>query len=184
MKKLVSSSEAAKILGLSLQGVHYRIKKGRLESIKQDGKTFVYVDNIASKNETENKKEVENNNQIIISKDEQILLLKKTIKFMKKQYSSEINRLEKNQNKIMKVFQSEVDLLKSAFHEMRTIYQLEQKQNKDMINKSEQVQMEFIDIKDFFILMKKHNKNDTQIKQIILNCVKNGDKRFIYKKEN
>ena len=44
MKKLVSSSDAAKLLGLSLQGIHYRIKKGQMESMKKDGKTYVYID--------------------------------------------------------------------------------------------------------------------------------------------
>ena len=41
MERLVTTSEAAQILGLSLQGVHYRIKKEQLKSIKKDGKTFV-----------------------------------------------------------------------------------------------------------------------------------------------
>ena len=36
-------SQAAEILGLSLQGIHYRIKKEQLKSIKKDGKTFVYI---------------------------------------------------------------------------------------------------------------------------------------------
>ena len=86
MKKLVSSSEAAQLLGLSLQGIHYRIKKGQLESIKQDGKIFVYVDttqtntkNIVSPliAQTNDYKYLEE--KIISSKDEQIHLLKKTI---------------------------------------------------------------------------------------------------------
>ncbi|MEA3383503.1 MAG: DNA-binding protein [Campylobacterota bacterium] len=187
MKKLVSSSEAAEILGLSLQGVHYRIKKGQLESVKQDGKTFVYVDKTTKINET--KKITQStlinsaNEEILNSKEQQILLLKKTIKFMKKQYSGEINRLEENQSKVMSVFQSEVDLLKSAFHEMKTIYQIDNKSKNDII-KDEKADMQFMDIKDFFKFMKQHKKSDSQIKQIILNCVKNGDKRFIYKKEN
>ena len=186
MKTLVSSSEAAEILGLSLQGVHYRIKKGQLESVKQDGKTFVYVDKTASKPVTNKKSTTIVNNpneDIENSKDQQINLLKKTIKFMKKQYTNEIERLEKNQTKILNVFQSEVDLLKSAFQEMKSIYQIDHKPKENStVEKSSD--MEFMDIKDFFIYMKKHNKTDTQIKQIILQSVKNGDKRFIYKKEN
>ena len=31
--------------------------------------------------------------------------------------------------------------------------------------------------------MREHNKTDSQIKAIILEKVKNGDKRFIYKKD-
>ena len=44
MERLVTTSEAAEILGLSLQGIHYRIKKNQLKSEKKDGKVFVYVE--------------------------------------------------------------------------------------------------------------------------------------------
>ena len=40
MERLVTTSQAAEILGLSLQGIHYRIKKNQLKSLKKDGKTF------------------------------------------------------------------------------------------------------------------------------------------------
>ncbi|MEA3353957.1 MAG: helix-turn-helix domain-containing protein [Campylobacterota bacterium] len=185
MKKLVTSSEAAKILGLSLQGIHYRIKKGQLESVKKDGKTYVYIDNasranIRPKATTSNSEDI---NGMLKLKDEQIVLLKKSVKFMRKQYNSEIHRLEKTQNKMMNVFQSEIELLKSAFHEMKNIYQLE---HTKPIVKSEQQNssMEFMDIKDFFIFMRKHNKSESDIKKMILECVKSGDKRFIYKKDS
>lgn len=195
MKKLVSSNEAAQLLGLSLQGIHYRIKKGQLESIKKEGKIFVYVD--STQTNTKNISTTTNSqstndykyleDKIISTKDEQIELLKKTIKFMKKQHSSEIERLDKNQTQVLKVFQSEVDLLKSAFNEMRTIYKLDHKENKstnqtESRDSSSNSNMEFMDIKDFFILMKEHQKSDAQIKGIILDKVKQGDKRFIYNK--
>ncbi|MGB3751149.1 MAG: DNA-binding protein [Arcobacteraceae bacterium] len=196
MKKLVSSNEAASILGLSLQGIHYRIKKGQLESIKKDGKIFVYIDENSTKTQQtatikdptpNNYKELEE--KILSSKDEQIHLLKKTIKFMKKQYTSEIDRLDKNQSKVLEVFQSEVDLLKSAFNEMRNIYKLDHQEQKSKEHKavvkneiSHTHQMKFLDVKDFFLLMKKHNKSNREIKSIILEKVKQGDKRFIYNK--
>ena len=194
MKKLVSSSEAAQLLGLSLQGIHYRIKKGQLESIKKDGKIFVYVDTSQAKIQqssssptqtTNNYKQLED--KIIESKDEQIHLLKKTIKFMKNQYTSEIERLDKNQTQVLKVFQSEVDLLKSAFNEMRNIYRIDHQENTTTHVKqkvSNSTEMEFLNIKEFFILMKNHNKTDIQIKSIILDRVKVGDKRFIYNKKS
>ncbi|MEA3513642.1 MAG: DNA-binding protein [Campylobacterota bacterium] len=207
MKRLVSSNEAAQILGLSLQGVHYRIKKGQLESIKQDGKIFVYVDKNAQVSTSKNKtNSVHNpdaeldlekfvNNIAIKSKDEQIDLLKKSMKHMKKQYVSEIYRLEKNQKRILDVFQSEVELLKSAFHEMKSIYKIENKvekpsQIKEDISpviykekvKEEKIGIEFMNLKEFFIFMRKHDKTDAQIKSIILDKIKNGDKRFIYNK--
>jgi len=196
LKKLVSSNEAAQLLGISLQGIHYRIKKGQLESIKKDGKIFVYIDSkqISTPSNSSVVNEQINNykhleEKILSSKDEQIELLKKTIKFMKRQHISEIERLDKNQTQVLKVFQSEVDLLKSAFSEMRGIYQLEHKENQ----KEEQTQrkkqysrqkVELMDIKDFFVFMKSYNKTDIQIKSIILEKVKNEDRRFIYNKKS
>ena len=196
MKRLVSSSEAAKILGLSLQGVHYRIKKGQLESEKKDGKIFVYVDDeniTVSKNTTTPSVQpiqIDKTPDIIKVKDQQIELLKKTIKYIKKQKESEVQRLQSQQNKIIDVFQSEVELLKSAFNEMRTIYKIDHKQ-KTIINQSTTPsnnnttkKVHFINLKDFFLFMKQHNKTDKEIKKIIMNQVKSGDKRFIYNKTN
>ena len=195
MKKLVTSSEAAQILGLSLQGIHYRIKKNQLESVKKDGKTFVYIDdsNLNKSNSTsQNKKSTDQTDSLIEVKNEQIELLKKTIKFLKKQKDKEIERLEKNQKKIFDVFQSEVELLKSAFNEMRNLYSIEHKkvieekqQTQENSQKKENIDfnIQFLSVKEFFIFMKRHNKTDTQIKQIILQKVKDGDKRFIYNKD-
>jgi len=176
MKKLVSTSEASKILGISVQGVHYRIKKNQLESIKEDGKTFVYIDNKTLPNHTKSIVQ-DNSSDIIKVKDEQILLLEKTIKWMKKQYKQEIKRLDKNQNKIIEVFKSEITLLQQAYHEMQNIYKIDNKPTK-----SEET-FDILNIKEFFILMKEHNKTDTQIKSIILDRIKNEDKRFIYNKK-
>lgn len=183
MERLVTTSQAAEILGLSLQGIHYRIKKEQLKSIKKDGKTFVYIDdeikleNTIQKTKTETSKTSYDNTQAIIDvKNEQIELLKKSIKWMKKQYISEIFRLEKNQKRIIEVFNSEIKLLQSAFNEMRSIYrpQIEKKEVKN--NNS------FLSLKDFFIIMKKENKTEQEIKQIIFRAIKNGDSRFIYNK--
>lgn len=182
MNKLVSTTQAAKILGLSLQGVHYRIKNNKLNSIQKDGKTFVYVDeSLESKEEKTNQnfinnKIVENNNLLLKEKDKQIKLLKKSIKWMDKQYKSEIHRLEMNQNKIIEVFNSEIKLLQSAFNEMRSIYQIEN-------NKTVSNEQELITVKDFFILMKKYGKTNNQIKLIIIDALKSKDSRFIYNKD-
>ena len=40
-KKLVTISNYAKMLGLTRQTIHYRIKQGSLKSVKIDGKMFV-----------------------------------------------------------------------------------------------------------------------------------------------
>lgn len=190
MERLVTTSEAAEILGLSLQGIHYRIKKNQLKSEKKDGKVFVYVEDtkrINKKDEKtesikdEEKKFFTNYEAVIEVKNEQIELLKKSIKWMKKQYISEIFRLEKNQKKIIEVFNSEIQLLQSAFNEMRSIYkpQIEQK----IEEKRQKTNSGFLSMKDFFIIMKRGNKTEHEIKLIIFNCIKNGDRRFIYNKK-
>ncbi len=60
--------------------------------------------------------------------------MKKSIKWMKNQHFMEIKRLEKNQKRIIEVFNSEIKLLQSAFNEMRSIYkpQIENQKNKEV----------------------------------------------------
>ena len=186
MERLVTTTQAAQILGLSLQGIHYRIKNNQLKSIKQSGKIFVYITEQMehnSPNNTINKKE--NNNSdislIIEVKDEQIALLKKSNKWMKKQYISEINRLERNQKDMMSVLNSEIKLLQSAFNEMRSIY----KPQIENLKKSENIKdVKFISLKDFLFFMKKNNKSQNDIKTIILDAIKENDERFIYNKND
>ena len=186
MERLVTTSQAAEILGLSLQGVHYRIKKEQLKSVKKDGKTFVYVDDEQNTSHNFSNVKVENSKQnnfdnfqsVIDVKNEQIEILKKSMKWMKKQYISEIFRLEKNQNKIIEVFNSEISLLQRAFNEMRSIYKPQIEQN----IKTEKQSHDLIKVKDFFILMKRYNKTENEIKAMIFDAIKSGDKRFIYNK--
>lgn len=189
MERLVTTTQAAQILGLSLQGVHYRIKKNQLKSIKQSGKIFVYItdkmENESTKVNTSNKTNQNNDVSLIIEvKDEQIALLKKSQKWMKKQYISEINRLERNQKDMMSVLNSEIKLLQSAFNEMRSIYkpQIEElkKTNDTVFNKTSK----FITLKEFTLFMKKNHKSQNDIKLIILNAIKDNDERFIYNKSD
>ncbi len=189
MERLVTTSQAAEILGLSLQGIHYRIKKEQLKSIKKDGKTFVYInDNIKNETSKNTKNEpfinqqsdINNSQSIIDVKNEQIELLKKSMKWMKKQYISEIFRLEKNQKRIIEVFNSEIKLLQSAFNEMRSIYKPQLESN--LKNRNENLKNDFITVKDFSVLMKRYNKTEVEIKSIIFECIKKSDKRFIYNK--
>lgn len=186
MERLVSTSEAAKLLNLSVQGIHYRIKQGQLRSLKENGKVFVYIDEKLITSHSPNTQIQENiqnndtNDKIIEVKDEQIELLKKTVKWIKHRYESEIKRLEKNQKKIIQVFQSEINLLQSAFNEMRSIYTLEHKKPTSQHHNS---LFEIMSINDFFILMKKHGKNDVEIKKIIMTALHRKDKRFYYDKE-
>lgn len=191
MERLVTTSQAAELLGLSVQGVHYRIKTKKLKSIKKSGRIFVYIDESLESNNISQSipkiKKIKNSffhkddeyfKTIIQGKDEQITLLKKSVKWMKRQYTSEINRLEKNQKRIIEVFNSEIKLLQSAFNEMRSIYK---PQLENIKKEKEDV---FITIKDFFILLKRYGKNNEEIKLIILKSIKKGDKRFIYNKKD
>ena len=210
MERLVTTSQAAQILGLSLQGVHYRIKKEQLKSIKKSGRTYVYISDEMERAASTNKVNVQavqtpnttNNSQtqkeneehmqsIIEVKNEQILLLKDSMKWMKKQYKSEINRLEKNQKRIVKVFNSEIKLLQGAFNEMRTIYKNQPAQIQN-IQASQTQQEQNIENKDlnlmtlqeFSVLMKKYNKTQKEIKIIIFKAIQDGDNRFIYNKRD
>jgi len=185
LERLVTTAQAAEILGISLQGVHYRIKNNQLKSIKQSGKTYVYLWDdkskkdayVASVEEIAEKKE-ENSvsiQKVIEGKDEQIVLLKKSVKWLRRQYQEEIARLEKNQDKIISVFDSEIKLLQSAFNEMRSVYKpkIEARPEKN----------KFISLQDFTALMKSYKKNDNEIKNLIIKALKSGDKRFIYIKK-
>ena len=185
MERLVTTTQAAQILGLSLQGIHYRIKNNQLKSIKQSGKIFVYITEQIENNSSNNTIKKENQNSdislIIEVKDEQIALLKKSNKWMKKQYISEINRLERNQKDMMSVLNSEIKLLQSAFNEMRSIY----KPQIENLKKSENIKdVKFILLKDFLFFMKKNNKSQNDIKTIILDAIKENDERFIYNKND
>lgn len=79
MERLVTTSQAAQILGLSLQGVHYRIKNNQLKSIKKSGKTYVYISEHVEDKSKKDEKPVEiiEIKELIKVKDEQIDLLKK-----------------------------------------------------------------------------------------------------------
>ena len=178
MERLVTTSQAAQLLGLSLQGIHYRIKNNQLKSLKRNGKTYVYISEYLQEQTQKDEVKVSDTNKIIEVKDEQIQLLKESMSWIKQQHKDEINRIEKNQKRIIKVFNSEIKLLQKAFNEMRSIYKSQTKQIE-----SDNPDFNFMSVKDFFILMKKHNKSDRQIKNLILNSIKNKDQRFIFDKK-
>jgi len=181
LERLVTTAQAAQILGLSLQGVHYRIKHNQLKSLKKSGKTYVYIsDHVETKEEP--KVEIQESpnetlREVIEVKNEQIVLLKKNIKWMKKQYGSEISRLEKNQKRIIGVFNREIELLQSAFNEMRSVY-------KQPILPKAEAEEKFISLQAFSLYLKKNNKSEKEIKLIILKAIQNRDDRFIYNKKD
>ena len=176
MERLVTTSEAAKILNLSLQGIHYRIKNNSLKSIKQSGKTYVYID---EKELIHKEEQTSETSSIIKLKDEQIELLKKVIKWHKKQYKKELLRLQNAHNDLKEVMKSEIKLLQDAFFEMRKIYQNQIPTKKLNVDESDK----YIPLKDFIILVKKHGNKNIDIKKMIVDKIKQKDDKFVYNKD-
>ena len=183
MEKLMKPSEYAQVLGISRQAVYAKIKKGILQSKNVEGKLYIVVDkafniserktvketNATVKNELANTKDYK---ALLQAKDETISVLKETVVDLKE-----------SNKQISTTLRSEIDLLKDAFHEMRTVYlhRLEQKhKNDDAIEVQTEEDEKWIGIKKFFktenIHKKKHIRKLTkQIKK----AYKNGDDRFM-----
>jgi len=124
-------AEYAKELGISRQAVYAKIKRGILISKNVEGKLYILVDKVA-KNETN--KSMKNSvnkplmqestgtkkdyKSLLQAKDETIAVLKETVVDLKE-----------SNKQISTTLRGEIDLLKDAFHEMRTLYvrQLEYK---------------------------------------------------------
>ena len=133
MEKLMKPAEYAKELGISRQAVYAKIKRGILTAKDVEGKLYIVVDKNESKaNVTQVpsptvKKAVAPKAQnpalkeyqaLLSAKEETIAVLKGTVKDLKK-----------SNKQISTTLKGEIDLLKEAFHEMRSLYvrQLEQK---------------------------------------------------------
>ena len=183
MLTLLSTNEAASKLGISVQGVHYRIKTNKLKSVQKDGKTFVYVDIEEPISNT--KQETDNSFEIIKVRDEQISLLKRALRWLTFSHKNEIKRLEENHNKLIEVFKSEVDLLQKAYNEMQNLYKIEYKApiNK-VIREENEKKSDIISLQEFLILMKRYKKSNIQIKNILYDCIQSGDERFVYDSKN
>jgi len=121
-------AEYAKELGISRQAVYAKIKRGILTSKNVEGKLYIVVDKVAKKETTTAKvrtnKPIEETapqkdyKALLQAKDETIAVLKETVVDLKE-----------SNKQISTTLRGEIDLLKDAFHEMRTLYvrQLEHK---------------------------------------------------------
>ena len=137
MEKLMKPAEYAKELGISRQAVYAKIKRGILTAKNVEGKLYIVVDK--STNDAKETKETvktatsstvkkatikpqtteaRDYKALLAAKEETISVLKGTVKDLKK-----------SNKQISSTLKGEIDLLKEAFHEMRTLYvrQLEQK---------------------------------------------------------
>ena len=146
MEKLMKPSEYAQKLGISRQAVYAKIKRGILTAKNVEGKLYIVVEKETTptpQKKTVNEKTDTKQNDVAVSstdvrdykallkaKDETISVLKNTVKDLKK-----------SNKQITTTLKGEIDLLKEAFYEMRTLYvhQLEHQ-------KSQESQEEAIDI--------------------------------------
>ncbi len=181
--------EYAQELGISRQAVYAKIKRGILTAKSVDGKLYIVVNTSENKDvekstqerkfpssgkeTTVKQKENKDYAALLDAKDETISVLQNTVKDLKK-----------SNKQISKTLKGEIDLLKEAFHEMRTLYvhQLEQKKPVETIDiyTEEEDNSNWISLKKF---LKKENikkeKEQVKVKKRLNKAYKNGDIRLM-----
>ncbi len=194
MEKLMKPAEYAKELGISRQAVYAKIKRGILTAKDVEGKLYIVIedDNTAeydkqvstqtppqTKSSSAPRKTMPTKPQkdyeaLLAAKDETISVLKETVKDLKK-----------SNKQISSTLRSEIDLLKEAFHEMRTLYvtQIEHQKPTDAIDVlTEEVESaqetEWIGVKKFFkaLGVKKEKAQEKMLKRL-KKAWKSGDAR-------
>ena len=196
MEKLMKPAEYAKELGISRQAVYAKIKRGILTAKDVEGKLYIVIedDNTAEHDKqvstpTPSEKKVspaprktmptkpqKDYEALLAAKDETISVLKDTVKDLKK-----------SNKQISSTLRSEIDLLKEAFHEMRTLYvtQIEHQKSADAIDVlTEEVESaqetEWIGVKKFFkaLGVKKEKAQEKMLKRL-KKAWKSGDARIV-----
>ena len=196
MEKLMKPAEYAKELGISRQAVYAKIKRGILTAKNVEGKLYIVIDNSVDEttvkptsSETVQqttstpvtqpapKSDNRDYKALLKAKDETISVLKGTVKDLKK-----------SNKQISTTLRSEIDLLKEAFHEMRTLYvhRLEQKKPEEaieVITEEESVEVEeerWIGIKKFFKqLGVTKEKQQEKVLKSLKKAYKKGDVRLM-----
>ena len=186
-------AEYAQELGISRQAVYAKIKRGILKAKNVEGKLYIVVDkiqeNIPSKTTKSTapsakstpkiaKTEAKDYKALLDAKDETISVLKGTVKDLKK-----------SNKQISTTLKGEIDLLKEAFHEMRSLYvmQLEQKKPEveEVIEVEEEVSIEdnaghWIGLKKFFKLHKiEKDKHQEKVIKRLSKAFKKDDVRLM-----
>ena len=166
-------AEYAKELGISRQAVYAKIKRGILTAKNVEGKLYIVVDKteqtdkaktpktapVKTKSTTTASKTVEKDyKSLLAAKDETISVLKGTVKDLKK-----------SNKQISTTLKGEIDLLKEAFHEMRSLYvmQLEQKkpETPEVIEVEEEVEVKQEIVEGHWIGLKKFFKLHEIVKE-------------------
>ena len=195
MEKLMKPAEYAKELGISRQAVYAKIKRGILTAKSVEGKLYIVVDNTTPKETSKSTEEPKQKpvtskttaastqspqkdyKALLQAKDETIAVLKGTVKDLKK-----------SNKQISTTLRSEIDLLKEAFHEMRTLYvhRLEHKQPQESIEvipeeeSVEVVEEKWIGLKKFFKQFKiTKEKKQAKITNRLKKAYKKGDARLM-----
>jgi len=189
-------AEYAKELGISRQAVYAKIKRGILTAKNVDGKLYIVVDNTskeeqkpvstasvkpktstpAKTNTTSSQTVAKEYKSLLDAKDETIAVLKGTVKDLKK-----------SNKQISTTLRGEIDLLKDAFHEMRTLYvhQLEYKKSQEAIEVIEEdsvevVEERWVSIKKFFKQFGvKKEKHQEKLEKRLKKAHRSGDDRLM-----
>ena len=176
-------AEYAQELGISRQAVYAKIKRGILTAKNVEGKLYIVVDKTEQKQTaktvktptskpkttaTSSKSAEKDYKSLLAAKDETISVLKGTVKDLKK-----------SNKQISTTLKGEIDLLKEAFHEMRSLYvmQLEQKkpEQQEVIEVEEEIDVKkempkgkWIGLKKFFKVHKvvKEKQQEKIIKRL------------------
>ena len=189
-------AEYAKELGISRQAVYAKIKRGILTAKNVDGKLYIVIDNIRKeektpasvtsvKPKTSTSAKINTAPSQAVSKDYKALLDAKdeTISVLK----GTVKDLKKSNKQISTTLRGEIDLLKDAFHEMRTLYvhQLEYKKSQEAIEVIEEdsvevVEERWVSIKKFFKQFGvKKEKHQDKVEKRLKKAHRSGDDRLM-----
>lgn len=194
-------AEYAKELGISRQAVYAKIKRGILTAKNVEGKLYIVIDNTSDETTAESDPsgtvsqetstiqstaapmtDHKDYRALLKAKDETISVLKGTVKDLKK-----------SNKQISTTLKGEIDLLKDAFHEMRSLYVLQLEQKKvtehdaiEVISEEEaqepvEVEVEqWISVKKFFKQqgISKAKQQEKVLKRL-KKAHKSGDERFM-----
>lgn len=187
MEKLMKPAEYAQELGISRQAVYAKIKRGILKAKNVEGKLYIVIDKIEKQNTpksvsvaTPNVKttknvitaEAKDYKALLSAKDETISVLKGTVKDLKK-----------SNKQISTTLKGEIDLLKEAFHEMRSLYvmqlELKKPEVQEVIEVEEEVNIKWIGLKKFFKLYDiTKEKQQEKIVKRLTKAFKKDDERL------
>ncbi len=205
MERLIKPVEYAQELGISRQAVYAKVKRGILQSKSVDGKLYIVMDEVIHVPGTSqaNKEAIEEKSKNSVRKEErkdqgggvdyQMLLRAKdeTISVLK----GTVKDLKKSNKQMTTTLRGEIDLLKEAFHEMRTMYvtQIEHIRQPESPLSEKPIEVtpvevdehKWISLKKFF---KKHKiiaeKDQKKIIKKLKRAYKNGDVRIMNKEDN